>query len=504
VSIGQSHAGINLFQIASKGRKSMDTTTGNTAAPATKPSLLINRNFALLWVGDVISALGDYSFSITLTIWVAVVLAKGQPWAPLAITGVVLTSSIPMMVIGPIAGVYVDRWDKRKTMMAVDLIQALLVGILVLTTFFPGGSLPLGWQLGAIYTISFLLVATDQFFNQAGNTLIRDIVPAPDLPRAIGRVLAMVSIGTIVGPAIGAPMFVVFGPRWTLLINACSFLVSFALLLAIRPPHTEAPSNPSSEKKRFYPEFAFGLRFLFSSRILRAMLVATVIYTVGTSAVSALNIFFITGNLHTPSALYGFAAAALGIGSLVGSIVGSTFVKRLGLERVFWGSLLAIGVCILVYARLPFFALAVAVLFLLGIPSGTLNVAAGPLYFRVTPRDVLARTTAVRVSMAAIAGLVGATLAGYLDSTVLINLHATVFGVVFSSVDTIILGGGVLVVIGGLYAMKNVHGAPSLSETVAAQTPKTEPAPATEPASETEPAPAAVQAADPQPSEEPA
>lgn len=474
----------------------MDTTTETSAAPAQKPGWLINRNFALLWVGDVISALGDYSFSITLTIWVGVVLAKGQSWAPLAITGVVLTSSIPMMIVGPIAGVYVDRWDKRKTMLAVDLIQALLVGILVLTTFFPGGSLPLAWELTTIYVVSFLLVATDQFFNQAGNTLIRDIVPQADLPRAIGRVLTMVSIGTIVGPSIGAPLFVAFGARWTLLINALSFLVSFALILAIRPPQHEAASSTSAEKKRFFPEFSFGLRFLFSSRILRAMLIATIIYTLGTSAVSALNIFFITGNLNTPSALYGFAAAALGIGSLVGSMVGSTIVKRLGLERVFWGSLLAIGVCILVYARLPFFALALVVLFLLGVPSGTLNVAAGPLYFRVTPRDVLARTTAVRVSVVAIAGLVGTTLAGYLDSTILTNLHANVFGVVFSSVDTIIFVGGVLVVIGGLYAMKNVHGAPSLSDMQAAQVLKKEPA------SEAEPAPAAVPVAEAQPSEE--
>ncbi|HEY7124280.1 MAG TPA: MFS transporter [Ktedonobacterales bacterium] len=486
----------------------MDTTTETSAAPAQKPNWLINRNFALLWVGDVISALGDYSFSITLTIWVGVVLAKGQPWAPLAITGLVLTSSIPMMVVGPIAGVYVDRWDKRKTMMVVDLLQALLVGILVVTTFFPGGSLPLGWELGTIYAVSFLLVATDQFFNQAGNTLIRDIVPQADLPRAIGRVLTMVSIGTIIGPSIGAPLFVAFGARWALLINTISFLVSFALILAIRPPHHEAASSASGEKKRFFPEFSFGLRFLFSSRILRAMLIATVVYTIGTSAVSSLNIFFITGNLHTPDALYGFVAAALGIGSLIGAMIGSTFVKRLGLERVFWGSLLAIGICTLIYARLSFFALALVILFLIGVPSGTLNVAAGPLYFRVTPRDVLARTTAVRVSVAALAGLVGTTLAGYLDSTILINLHVNAFGVVFSSVDTIILAGGVLVVIGGLYAMRNVHGAPSLSETQAAQAPKKEPAPEVEsapeiePASEAEPAPAAVQVADSPPSEE--
>jgi predicted MFS family arabinose efflux permease len=470
----------------------MDTTTGSSAAPAKKPHLLINRNFALLWIGDVVSALGDYSFSITLTIWVALSLGKGQSWAPLAITGLVLASALPMMVIGPIAGVYVDRWDKRWTMMAVDLIQFLLVGLLVLTTFWPGGHLPLGWQLGVIYADSFLLVAVDQFFNQAGNTLIRDIVPPDDQPRAIGRVLTMVSIGTIVGPSIGAPMFAFFGPRYALLINACSFLFSFALLAAIRPPQGVEGSKQAGEKKKFFPEFASGLRFLFNSRILRAMLIATVIYTIGTSALSALNVFFVTGNLHTPEALYGFVGGALGIGTLVGSIIGSRLIKRWGLAKVFWGSLLAMGVLILIYARLPIFAAALVVLFFLGIPSGTVSNAAGPLYFRVTPRNVLARTTAARVSIVSIAGLVGATLAGYLDSTILSNLHVTVFGAVFSSVDTIILGGAIFVLIGGVYAMIRVRDVPPPPE------------PAQVEAAPAEPATAAVQAADPQPSQEPA
>jgi predicted MFS family arabinose efflux permease len=468
----------------------MDMTTESSAAPAKKPHLLINRNFALLWVGDVISALGDYSFSITLTIWVALTLAKGQSWAPLAITGLVLTSAIPMMVIGPIAGVYVDRWDKRRTMLVVDLLQFLLVGILVLTTFWPGGHLPLGWQLGVIYADSFLLVAVDQFFNQAGNTLIRDIVAPEDQPRAIGRVLTMVSIGTIVGPAIGAPMFAFFGPRWALLANAVSFLFSFALLLAIRPPQVDRSSGQSGEKKKFFPEFSWGLRFLFNSPILRAMLIATVIYTTGTSALSALNVFFVTGNLHTPEALYGLAGGALGVGTLVGSMFGSKLTKRFGLERVFWGSILAMGVLILIYARLPIFALALVVLFLLGMPSGTVSIAAGPLYFRVTPREVLARTTAVRVSVVSVAGLIGAAIAGYLDSTILSNLHVTVLGIVFSSVDTIIFVGALLVIIGGLYAMRNVHVPP--------------PEPAAAQAAPVEPSTEAVQAAAPQPLQEPA
>jgi len=470
----------------------MSSTTESAAAPANKPNWLINRNFALLWVGDVISALGDYSFTVTLTIWVALTLANHQVWAPLAITGLLLAATLPMIIVGPIAGVYVDRWDKRRTMMAVDLIQAALVGVLVLTTFAPDGHLPLGWQLGIIYADSFLLVSVDQFFNQAGNTLISDIVAPADQPRAIGRVLTMVSIGTIVGPAIGAPMFVLLGPTWALLINACSFLFSFALLLGIRPPNAAESDKQAAERKKFFPEFAGGLRFLLNSPILRAMLITFVISTIGTTTLTALNVFFVTGreNLNAPPALYGLVGASLGVGTLVGSLIGSKIVGWFGFVQVFWGSLLAEGLLILIYTRLTIFPAALVVLFLLGIPIVAVNIASGSLYYRVTPRDVLARTTAARVSIISVAALIGSTLAGYLASTLLIKLHVNALGTVFGPVDTIILGGGVFALIAGLYALLTVHyTAPP-------------PEPAAVPAAPAEPSAEAIPAAESQPSQE--
>src|SRR5215472_11370731 len=101
-----------------------DTLAVSSQSPSLIDRLLVNRNFAFLWVGDVISALGDYSFGITMTLWIVVVIAKGQPWAALAITGLVLSGTIPPMIVGLFAGVFVDRWDHRLTMMIVDLIQA--------------------------------------------------------------------------------------------------------------------------------------------------------------------------------------------------------------------------------------------------------------------------------------------------------------------------------------------------------------------------------------------
>src|SRR5262249_62362878 len=95
---------------------------------------LINRSFALLWGGQTISVLGDFTFATTLVLWVAVLIAHGQPWAPLAVSGVLLATILPEFVVAPVAGVFADRWDRRRPMLAMDAVRAMLVALLVLAT----------------------------------------------------------------------------------------------------------------------------------------------------------------------------------------------------------------------------------------------------------------------------------------------------------------------------------------------------------------------------------
>src|SRR5215471_6758735 len=104
----------------------MDTTTATEAPSTPKPGLLINRNFALLWTGSLISVFGDVIFDTSLIVWITVFLAVHQTWAPLAVSGVFLAALVPTMLFGPIAGVFVDRWDKRRTMLWMDASRAIL------------------------------------------------------------------------------------------------------------------------------------------------------------------------------------------------------------------------------------------------------------------------------------------------------------------------------------------------------------------------------------------
>jgi MFS family permease len=427
-----------------------------TATPtARKPGLFINRNFGLLWLGQTISIMGDFAFSITLVVWIYATLAKDQPWAPLAVTGVLVATTVPMVLVGPLAGVFVDRADKRGLMMVMSVFQALAAGALIaLTGVFPipflDVALPLEWKLGAVYGVVFLINACEQFFRPAQMALLGDIVAEEYRGRASGLLQASGSLGILIGPLLAPLVVVTFGVEWTLLFDALSFLVAFLTLLAMRVPHSTR-SVAKGERGHFGREFGAGLRFFVGSQVSRTILVAGVIVLFGAGAINALDIFFATQNLRATIPEYGVLSGAGGVGLLLGSILAAIFVARIGYGRVVWGSLIAIGALMLVYARMTSLWPAVALVALIGVPNAALNVAITPLLLLVTPRALVGRSMAILTPAINAASLAGMGLAGYLASVTLAGFHEEALGFTFGPVDTIFMVGGLIALLGGVY-----------------------------------------------------
>jgi MFS family permease len=441
----------------------MHSITAGAQHPARKRHLLINRNYALLWSGQAISTIGDFLFDTTLVLWIATQLAVHQPWAPLAVSGVLVAATVPVLVIGPVAGVFVDRWDKRRTMLVTNALAAAFTGALLLAAgvvplpFVPGGKLPLAWQLGAIYAAVFLVNVAARFLQPAQQALIGDIVPAEQLPRASGLSQVMISIAIILGPPLAAPLLVLFGPQWSILLEALSFLVAFAAIWAIRAPRAARSVEPG-QRGHFLREFAAGIRFYFGNRVLVTLLVSGMLIMAGGGALNALDVFFVTGNLHAPVILYGLVNGLFATGILVGALLAGSLVPRLGLARTVWASLLVLGAGIVVYARMTSLAPAIVALWVVGFAQSWLNVATGPLLLRVTPKAYVGRASAVlNPSMMAVS-LLSIAVAGYLVSGPLRTLHATELRMTFGPVDTIFFVAGLLCVLGGVNALVSLRG----------------------------------------------
>jgi MFS family permease len=441
------------------------TTTAPTASAsgARKPGPLINGNYGRFWAGQTISVLGDFIFDTTLVLWVAAGIARGQSWAPLAVSGIFIATTAPMLVVGPIAGVFVDRWSKRGTLLAMDAMRAVLVVLLLLTSgvvplpFLPGGHLPLFWQLGVIYAVVFLLNALSQFFRPASLALTGDIVPEETQARAMGLSQTSMSIAMILGPTLAAPLFVAVGPKWALGINALSFLVSFLFIQTVSAPPA-ATSVSDGAHASFWREFGLGLRYFLRSRVLVVLMIAAAIVMLGGGALNALDYFFVTQNLHASTNLYGLIAGVMGIGLIAGSIAAGVFAQRIGLTRVVWISLLVIAITVIAYARMTDFWIAAALVGFVGIFQASLNVAVGPLLLQSAPREMIGRISSILNPAITLSMLAGAGLSGYLASTLLRGFSATVLGMRFGTIDTILAGAGVIALVGALFAMVGLWG----------------------------------------------
>src|SRR5205823_4297808 len=203
-----------------------ETSTERPEISTKRPNLLINRNFALLWSGQIISIVGDFVFDTILILWIATLIAQVQSWAPLAVSGILLAASLPVFIIGPIAGVFVDRWDKRRTMLWTDAFRAILILLLLLPVgilhlpFLAAIQLTIFWQLGLIYSTVFLSSTCAQFFEPSLLALIGDIVDKPYHARATGRIQLMISLGGVIGPSLATLLFFRVGVYWALLLNA--------------------------------------------------------------------------------------------------------------------------------------------------------------------------------------------------------------------------------------------------------------------------------------------
>jgi MFS family permease len=346
--------------------------------------------------------------------------------------------------------------------MRMDLIRAAIIILLLLVTgilplpFFADGHIPIFWQLGALYSIVVLISICDQFFNPANMALIGHIVEEPERARASGLNQITSNLAIVVGPALGALLFFSVGIQWALLFDALSFVISFIAIKSMHVPPFEKPDGQVPQDS-FLHEFLEGFQFYAHNQILMTILVTGVIVLLGAGAFNALNIFFVTQNLHASASIYGVLASAAGLGAICGAIFATIFAQRLGVVRVFWVSVLLVGAVVVLMARMTNVIPALTLAFLMGFTNTPIEVALMPLLLHATPQKFIGRVTAVLSPMMSLASTLSIVIAGYLDSTVLRNFHTTLLGIAFGPVDTIFTCAGILAILAGIYAMLSLR-----------------------------------------------
>lgn len=444
----------------------LDKKVTTLSTSTTKNSLFSNRNFILLWLGQAISAMGDTLFTTTLVLWITVQVAQGKSWAPLAVSGTIVASTVPVFVVGPVAGIFVDRWkNKRSTMLYMDALRSILPLLLLIISFALLNSifnkvLTTYLLLGCIYGILLLMETCSQFFYPSNFILMSIIVEKSAIPQATGLDQTTKNIAGLVGPPLGAILFFSIGYWGAITLNALSFLVSFVTIFLIRiSPQTEAPTDNEPERRStVVKEFREGLSFYTKSSVLTTLLISISLVITTNGALNTLNIFFLAQNLATSSSFYGFMSTAIGAGAILGSILATIILKRVSAIKVYWCLLLGEGLIMLVYARTTYFPFALVLLLIFGVLAAGVNVATPPLMLSVTPNHFLGRIMSIFSSINRVAYTLSVLLVGFSDSILLHGFHYVIFAVNIGPIDTIFTVVGILAIISGFYTLYNMKG----------------------------------------------
>jgi MFS family permease len=438
------------------------------------PGLRQNKNWRLLWLGQAVSVVGDMVFYVTVLLWIATVIAKGEPWAPAAASGALIATAGPVLVVGPLAGVFVDRWNRRRIMLTADAARFVLILCLLLVPVLRQ-AIGVGGQLAFVYSVLAVCSCFGGFFDPSRLAVMGEIVPPRDQPKASGQLTAAFSLAQIIGPPIAAPLLFTVGVQWALILNAASFAVSFACVRAIALPPEPADETPAPDG--FVAEFRAGIKFFAGSRILIALALGIVLAMLGNGAVNSLAVFFIPANLHLSASWIGAIIGSVGAGAIAGALLTGRLATHVKPPQLFWLSLIGCGVALIGFSRATGLAVALIFAVLLGVAVGVLNAVVSPILLSVAPARMLGRVSAVLSPLQQLASIVSMALAGALASTVLRGFHADVAGVTFGPYDTVFLAGGVLFVLGGLAAIAPMRSkespaaaAGAVAEQVAAQT----------------------------------
>src|SRR5512136_3358615 len=226
--------------------------TTETAALPSKPtspfSVFRHRNFSLMWTGQLVSTIGSALTSLAASIYVYR-LTNGSA---MSVGLMLMATAAPSLLVGLFAGVLVDRFDRRKIMLAADLARAVLVFLIPFLV-----PLSVIW----LYVIVMLTSAIGQFFDPAQESVLPEVATERELAAA-NSLMAISSFGsTAIGFAASGLIASAADIRWAFYLDAFSFLVSAACLLFIRIKPLEAEEAASMAV--VVRNLSAGLRFLF-------------------------------------------------------------------------------------------------------------------------------------------------------------------------------------------------------------------------------------------------
>ena len=360
-----------------------------------------------LWYAQTISVFGDF---LALFAVISILTFKFKA-TPQQVTGIQIAYMRPIAVLGILAGVFVDRWPLKPTMVSSDSIRAVLCLLLLACT-----------QVWHYYAVLAAISVVSSFFGPAQGIAVRSAVPLHGL-RSANALLQQVMFGMrIIGPAIAAFMVAYLGPASCYVLDSLSFVGSACIIasLVFLKPEKAAPMAASpvavntSALGKIWLDMKQGISFIIHHAALLFVILAMAAGMFVIGCFGPLIAIYVRDSLHASTKMFGIVSPMIGLGMLLGINGLNTFGKKLSNTLLVYSGLCGIAIGLVILTVLPHIWSTLIGNFIIGFSVAGIIVPAQTLFQQATPPELMGRVGSTFMSIIFAAQISGLVLSGIL------------------------------------------------------------------------------------------
>jgi MFS family permease len=329
-----------------------------------------------LWIAQIVSVFGDF-----LAIFAIIAFVTFNLHGTATQVGMVLVAFMaPFAVVSPIAGVFVDRWNLKRTLVASDVIRGVLcIGLIFVHNLY------------AIYAILFTMSVVSSFFIPAQSVAVRTLVPMAGL-MAVNGLMSQAQQGSqIIAPSVAGSLVQWLGAQSCFIYDAFSFFFSAAMVMSLTIERPAAAATAASGAAAVWQSMSAGFRFIFTHSTISFVIIAMTSGMFAMRCFGALLSVYVRDVLSSTSAAFGVLNTLIGIGMIVGTQLLTRFARHVPKQNLVVYGLGGMGVGVFITAIFGTMAGTVAGMLALGFCAAAIFITATTLLQQETPQDLLGR-----------------------------------------------------------------------------------------------------------------
>ncbi len=339
------------------------------------------RNYRLFWSGQAVSLIGSWMQRVAMA-WLVYKITR----SPLMLGLMEFAGQIPAFLLAPLAGVYLDRWNRLRILLIAQTLlmtQALLLAVLVLSDWITI------WQLFTLNVAFGLINAFDQPARQA---ILHDIIERrEDIGNAIALNSSMFNAARLIGPSIAGIIIALIGEGWCFLINGITFVAVIVALLLIRTAQTVTEHTQLA----IWASIRQGWHYAYRTFPIRTVIIVLTLVSLVGNPYAVLLPVLAKDVFHGEATVLGFLTAATGIGALYGAFHLARRRTVLGLERLMFVAVFAVAAAFIMIFLWQNYYLALFFLVFVGFGLMTVYASGNTLLQSIAEEDKRGRVLAL-------------------------------------------------------------------------------------------------------------